>query len=90
MWNRGIEAVGRESHIAFLNDDVRLGREMFVIAGVAGRDGIPTITGQKFEECLNWYRIPCGGLDRALNLALFNPTPDCCRRYARAPGGFTQ
>jgi GT2 family glycosyltransferase len=24
MWNRGIEAVGRESHIAFLNDDVRL------------------------------------------------------------------
>ena len=27
MWNRGIEAVGRESHIAFLNDDVRLGPE---------------------------------------------------------------
>jgi len=24
MWNRGIEAVGRESHIAFINDDVRL------------------------------------------------------------------
>ena len=24
MWNRGIEAVGRVSHIAFLNDDVRL------------------------------------------------------------------
>ena len=24
MWNRGIAAVGRESHIAFLNDDVRL------------------------------------------------------------------
>ena len=24
MWNRGIEAVGRDSHIAFLNDDVRL------------------------------------------------------------------
>ena len=27
MWNRGIEAVGRESHIAFLNDDVRLDPE---------------------------------------------------------------
>ena len=27
MWNRGIEAVGRESHIAFLNDDVRLSPE---------------------------------------------------------------
>ena len=25
MWNRGIEAVGRDVHIAFLNDDVRLG-----------------------------------------------------------------
>ena len=24
MWNRGIEAVGRDVHIAFLNDDVRL------------------------------------------------------------------
>ena len=27
MWNRGIEAVGRVSHIAFLNDDVRLSPE---------------------------------------------------------------
>ena len=27
MWNRGIEAVGRDSHIAFLNDDVRLSPE---------------------------------------------------------------
>ena len=27
MWNRGIETVGRDSHIAFLNDDVRLGPE---------------------------------------------------------------
>ena len=27
MWNRGIEAVGRDSHIAFLNDDVRLSSE---------------------------------------------------------------
>ena len=25
MWNRGIGAVGRDAHIAFLNDDVRLG-----------------------------------------------------------------
>ena len=27
MWNRGIEAVGRDAHIAFLNDDVRLSPE---------------------------------------------------------------
>ena len=27
MWNRGIETVGRDSHIAFLNDDVRLSPE---------------------------------------------------------------
>ena len=27
MWNRGIEAVGRDSHIAVLNDDVRLSPE---------------------------------------------------------------
>ena len=27
MWNRGIEAVGRDSHITFLNDDVRLSPE---------------------------------------------------------------
>ena len=27
MWNRGIEAVGRDAHITFLNDDVRLSPE---------------------------------------------------------------
>jgi GT2 family glycosyltransferase len=42
MWNRGIEAVGRESHIAFLNDDVRL--EQHCLSSLSNSlDNDPTI-----------------------------------------------
>ena len=62
MWNRGIEAVGRESHIAFLNDDVRL--EQHCLSSLSDSlDNDPTIG----IICPNYTSIDMNEDRRVLN-----------------------
>jgi len=62
MWNRGIEAVGRDSHIAFLNDDVRLSPEC-LLSLANSLDNDPTIG----IICPNYTSIDMNEDRRVLN-----------------------